>query len=193
LRAALTRPQAGALSASGQTASTALDRLRVGAGDTLLVHAAAGGVGSFAVQVARAGGARVIGTASERNHDYLRELGATAVCYGDGLVERVRAEVPGGIGAALVAVGSEEALHARLRSCRIVRGSARSRFSRLPTSSDRRITTERSAARLGELTRMCAAGSLRVSIQQRYRLDEAASAHRAMETGHVRGKLVFVL
>ena len=70
-------PEAGVLSASGQTAATALRLLRVTHGDTVLIHAAAGGVGSFAVQIALARGARVIGTASERNHDYLRELGAT--------------------------------------------------------------------------------------------------------------------
>ncbi|MFH9351379.1 NADP-dependent oxidoreductase [Kitasatospora sp. NPDC017646] len=74
--------QAGALSASGQTAHVALTLLGVGPGDTVLVHGAAGGVGTVAVQLARAWGATVIGTASERNHDYLRELGAVPITYG---------------------------------------------------------------------------------------------------------------
>ncbi len=89
--------QAGVLSASGQTASTALTELDVGGGDTVLVHAAAGGVGSFAVQIARSRGATVVGTASQRNHEYLRSLGATPVAYGDGLTDRVRAAAPGGV------------------------------------------------------------------------------------------------
>src|SRR5688572_21867283 len=95
-------PEAGGLSASGQTAYTALDELHVGPADTLLVHAAAGGVGSLAVQLAVVRGARVIGTASERNHDYLRGLGAIPVTYGPGLADRVRAAAePGGVTAVL--------------------------------------------------------------------------------------------
>ena len=65
------------------TAQRALDRLEIGPDDVLLIHAASGGVGGFAVQIARHRGARVIGTASERNHDYLRELGAEPVTYGE--------------------------------------------------------------------------------------------------------------
>jgi enoyl reductase len=192
--ATMSWPEAGALSASGQTASTALDRLRVAERDTVLIHAAAGGVGSLAVQIARAQGARVIGTASERNHEYLREIGATPVAYGDGLVERVGAAAPHGVDAALVAVGTEEALRTSLE---LVRDRARVGTVAFQPLADQlgiaRITTERSAARLAELTRLHAAGQLRVSIQGTYRLDQAAEAHRVMETGHVRGKLAFVL
>ena len=72
------------------TALQTLEAVRVGDGDTVLVHAAAGGVGHFAVQLARQlGASRVIGTASERNHGFLRELGAEPVTYGEGLVSRV--------------------------------------------------------------------------------------------------------
>ncbi len=69
------------------------------------MHAAAGGVGHLAVQLARARGARVIGTAAERNHDYLRGLGAEPVAYGEGLADRVRALAPDGVDAALDLVG----------------------------------------------------------------------------------------
>ncbi|PZF97947.1 NADP-dependent oxidoreductase [Micromonospora deserti] len=77
---------AGGLPAVGQTAYTALRQIAVQPGDTVLIHAAAGGVGTMAVQLARLWGATVIGTASEHNHDYLRSLGAIPVAYGDGLV-----------------------------------------------------------------------------------------------------------
>jgi NADPH:quinone reductase-like Zn-dependent oxidoreductase len=66
----------------------------VGAGQTLLINGAAGGVGAVAVQMAVARGARVVGTASERNHDFLRSLGAEPTTYGPGLVERVSALAP---------------------------------------------------------------------------------------------------
>ncbi|MFE4606082.1 NADP-dependent oxidoreductase, partial [Kitasatospora indigofera] len=100
--AALDWAQAGGLPLAGLTAYQSLVKaLRIKAGETVLVHAAAGGVGHLAVQIARALGARVIGTAGPRNHAYLRELGAEPVAYGDGLAERVRELAPGGVDAAL--------------------------------------------------------------------------------------------
>ena len=191
--ATLSWPEAGVLSASGQTASTAIEHLRVRAGDTLLIHAVAGGVGSIAVQIAQVLGARVIGTASLRNHDYLRELGATPVVYGDGLIERVRAAAAGGIDAALIAVGSEEALHASLA---LVRDRTRIGTVAFQPLAERlgiaRIGTQRSRSRLAELARLCTEGKLSVSIQKTYRLENAAQAHQVMEAGHVRGKIAFV-
>ncbi|NEE05252.1 zinc-binding dehydrogenase, partial [Streptomyces sp. SID7499] len=75
----------------GLTAYQVLHRtLKIRDGDTVLVHAAAGGVGSIAVQIARHAGCRVIGTASPRNHEHLRSLGAEPVEYGEGLVDRLR-------------------------------------------------------------------------------------------------------
>lgn len=80
---------------AGLTAYQAIKRVGVRAGDTVLVHAAAGGVGSLGVQIAVALGARVIGTASVLNHDYVRQLGAEPVTYGTGLVDRVAQLAPG--------------------------------------------------------------------------------------------------
>ena len=85
---------AAALPAAIETAARALDQLGVQSGDTLLISGASGSVGSAAVQLAVVRGARVIGTASPANHEYLRELGAEPVAYGEGLVERVRALAP---------------------------------------------------------------------------------------------------
>ncbi|EFL13476.1 oxidoreductase [Streptomyces sp. C] len=88
--------QAAGLPLAGLTAYQLLTRLGTGRGDTVLVHGAAGGVGTLGVQIAAALGARVIGTASPRNHDRLRGLGCEPVAYGDGLTERVRALRPRG-------------------------------------------------------------------------------------------------
>jgi NADPH:quinone reductase-like Zn-dependent oxidoreductase len=96
---------AGTLAGAGGTAYTVLRRLDLQPGQTLLIHAAAGGVGTFAVQLAVARGVRVIGTASERNHDYLRSIGALPITYGDGLAERVRSVAPDGVDAVLDASG----------------------------------------------------------------------------------------
>ncbi|MGY2060804.1 NADP-dependent oxidoreductase, partial [Nocardia gipuzkoensis] len=105
--ASLDWAQAGALPLAGMTAQRTLDRLAVGPGDTLVVYNAAGGVGSLAVQLGRDRGARVIGTASERNHDFVRELGAEPVAYGDGQDERIRALAPDGVTAVADFVGGQ--------------------------------------------------------------------------------------
>ena len=186
--------EAGVLSASGQTAATALRLLGVGAGDTVLIHAAAGGVGTFAAQIATAKGARVIGTASERNHDYLHSLGAVPVTYDDGLTERVRAAAPGGVDAALDASGTVEALHTSLELTGDITRIGTVAFQ--PAAGQlgvRRLSTERSAAQLAELTSLYAAGKLRVEIQQIYPLEKAAEAHRVIDSGHVRGKLALTV
>jgi enoyl reductase len=191
--AAMPWTEAAVVSASGQTAATALRQLAVASGDTVMIHAAAGGVGTFAVQIARARGATAIGTASERNHAYLRSLGAIPVAYGDGLAERVRAEAPQGVDAALDAAGSEEALRSSLElvndRCRI--GTVA--FS--PAARElgiRHITTERSASQLAELLDLYTAGELRIVIQDAFPLQHAAQAHRLVETKHVRGKVVLI-
>lgn len=126
---------AGVLAASGQTAHTALQELGAGPGDTVLIHAAAGGVGTFAVQLARARGAKVVGTASEANHDYLRSLGAAPVAYGDGLADRVRAVAPDGVTAALDTPGAPRRCPTPFSLSAIRPASLPSPSTRPPTNS----------------------------------------------------------
>lgn len=187
-------PEAGVLSASGQTASTAIDELQVGPGDTLLIHAAAGGVGSFAVQLAHARGATVIGTASERNHDYLRWLGAIPVTYGAGLENRVRDAAPHGVTAVLDAIGGE-ALDV---SVKLMGGDTK----RIITIADwsaparlgiQRIGTDRSVRRLKELTDLYQEKKLIIPVWMTFPLADAAAAHREVQTGHVRGKVALTV
>ncbi|MFE7565091.1 NADP-dependent oxidoreductase [Kitasatospora sp. NPDC057500] len=181
---------AGALSASGQTAHIALDGLKVGEGDTVLVHGAAGGVGTVAVQLARTRGATVIGTASGRNHDYLRELGAIPVAYGEGLVERVRAAAPQGVDAAFDAAGrgaleaSVELVADRARIGTVVDYPGALRLGVLG------VRGERTAARLAELVGLWESGALRLEIADTFPLERVAEAHRLVGAGHVRGKVV---
>ena len=197
--AAVTKPSAmpwdvaGSLSASGQSAYTALHELGVGPGQVVLVHAAAGGVGTVAVQLARAWGARVIGTASEANHDYLRGLGAEPVTYGDGLVDRVLALAPAGVDAVVDGAGGR----ALRDSIRLV-----AEPSRIVTLVDhalaeelgaRGVRAQRSAQRLAELVSLWEQGSLQLHVRATYPLEKAAAAHREVERGHGRGKVVVVL
>ncbi|MFJ8046381.1 NADP-dependent oxidoreductase [Kitasatospora sp. NPDC096147] len=183
--------EAGSLSASGQTAHVALSALGVTAGDTVLVHAAAGGVGSVAVQLARAWGATVIGTASGANHAYLRSLGAIPVTYGDGLADRVRAVAPHGVDAALDAAGRD----ALVPSLALVPDRTRIGTIADPAAEGlgvRWLYGPRSAARLAELTALWEQGRLRLTVSAAFPLARAAEAHRLVEAGHVRGKAVIL-
>ncbi|QMU68780.1 NADP-dependent oxidoreductase [Streptacidiphilus sp. P02-A3a] len=184
---------AAALSAVGQTAYHALRILAPVRGETLLVHAAAGGVGTVAVQLARALGVTVIGTASEGNHDYLRSLGAIPVAYGPGLTERVRGLAPGGVDAALDCVGGDavrvslDLVADRRRIGTVADETAAERYG------VQRVRYDRSAATLAELARLHGTGGLVLPIARTFPLDAVAAAHREIETGHVRGKLVLLL
>ena len=184
---------AGALSASGQTAHTAVEALAIRRGDTVLVHGAAGGVGTMAVQLARLRGAHVIGTASRENHDYLRALGAEPVLYGPDLAQRVRALAPHGVHAALDGSG-RGALDAWTEL-----GVDPSRIGTLVDFEDvqrlgvQAIRSQRSRERLQSLVDLHDAGLLRVHVRDIYPLAYAAVAHRDVENGHGRGKVVLMV
>jgi len=99
-------PGDGSGAANSTDAADGFDAAAAGRGPTLLINGASGSVGSAAVQLAVAGGARVIGTGSPANHDHLRALGAIPVAYGDGMAERVRELVPAGVDRALDVAGN---------------------------------------------------------------------------------------
>ena len=182
--------EAGVLPASGQTAHSALEQLGVEQGDTVLVHAAAGGVGSFAVQIARATGATVIGTARASNHEYLAGLGAIPVSYGSGLEARVHTLAPDGVTAVLDCIGGnalDVSTHLVADRSRIGTIADRAGAARLDIRS---LGTQRSAARLTELVRLYQTKALAAPIWTSFPLHNAAEAHRQVENGHVRGKVV---
>jgi NADPH:quinone reductase len=193
--------EASGMMLTGVTATHALAVVRAGAGETVLIHGAAGGVGLMAVQLAVVAGAHVIGTASESGHALLREFGAEPVTYGAGLEERVRVLAPGGVDAAVDCAGGDEALDTSLALVadrgRIVTIVA----SRRAFESGIKViggapgadpgTEIRAAARL-ELDRLAEDGKLRVVVAATYPLAETAAAHRALATGHTHGKIILV-
>jgi NADPH:quinone reductase-like Zn-dependent oxidoreductase len=185
-------PTAAALVAASQTASGSLRELGVAAGDTFLVHAAAGSVGTIAVQLARLAGATVIGTASPANHDYLRQLGAVPVAYGDDLVEAVRAVAPGGVDVALDAAGGA----AIAASVQLVADR-----DRIGTIVDDKLAAEhgirvvragRSPQRLAEVVALAAQGRVTMPVRA-YPLADVRAAHAAVESRHGRGKVVLIV
>jgi NADPH:quinone reductase-like Zn-dependent oxidoreductase len=187
--ASLTWQQAAGLPLVGLTALQSLSRVGVRSGETVLVHAAAGGVGSVAVQIAVARGARVIGTASEGNHEFLRSLGAEPVVYGDGLAERVRGLAPEGVDAAVDCVGgdavvvSQELLKDPSRVASIVDPEVTQR-------GGHQVWTQPVPSDLAALASLADAGELTVHIDRVLPLAEAADAFRLSETGRVRAKIV---
>lgn len=184
---------AAALPLAGLTAWQALDAVGAGEGDTVLVHAAAGGVGHLAVQIAKARGARVIGTASERNHEHLRSLGAEPVEYGPGLVDAVRAIAPDGVDAAVDFIGGESIT----QSVELAHDPARTASNVDPqavlAAGGLYCFVEPNSDELQRLVDMVAEGVVVVDIEKTFPLEQAADAHRQLQEGHVRGKLVITI
>ncbi len=189
--------EAAALVIGAGTAYEALvDRGRLQAGETVLITAAAGGVGSAAVQIAAALGARPLGVASSGNHDYVRGLGASEVFdyHAADWVEQVRAAVPGGVDMLLDCAGGQTADQA----VGAIRDGGRAEFIVFPGPSDeldRGITGESFAAhidrhRLEELGRLVDAGALRPQVEAVLPLQEARQALEHVAGGHTRGKIV---
>jgi NADPH:quinone reductase-like Zn-dependent oxidoreductase len=184
---------AAALPLAGLTALQALKAVGTGAGDVVLVHAAAGGVGHLQVQIARElGAARVLGTASPRNHEFVRSLGAEPVAYGDALVDAV-AELVGGDGRVDVVVDNVGGL-AFDQSLQLVRD--RTRMTSIvdgPRALENGVINtwaRPNAEQTQWLVDRVAAGSVRVEVQQTFPLADAVKAHKLLEGGHVRGKVV---
>jgi NADPH:quinone reductase-like Zn-dependent oxidoreductase len=165
----------------------------VGEGQTLVVNGAAGGVGVAAVQIARARGARVIGTASEANHEFLRSLGVEPTTYGDGMADRIRALAPDGVDLAfdtagkggipdLVALTGDPA-----RVATIADFGARALGVKVTGGAE-----GRAPGALDEAAALVEAGRLSMPVAQTFTFAEAADAHGVSFEGHVRGKLVLV-
>ena len=187
-------PEAGAAGTSIETATRTLDALEVRTGSTLLIDGAAGGVGSVAVQLAIARGARVVGTARPENHAFIAGLGAIPVTYGPGLPERVHALGVGRVDLALHIAGTD-ALHeliAITESAASVltvadftgpKQGVRLSLGELGGQPDGRHGLTRAAALHVE-------GRFRIPVQHEFPMAQAAEAHAAAALGPRQGKIV---
>ncbi|MFF5244448.1 NADP-dependent oxidoreductase [Streptosporangium sp. NPDC000095] len=193
--------QAAALPVAVETAWRALRELDVTEGHTLLIHAVAGGVGLVAAQLARARGVRVVGTASQARHDFLRDLGVRPVEYGEDredredMAERVRAAAPEGVDAVLDASGRDVlAMSVELaggpdRVVTIADGRAAEYGVRFSSGVGGSPLEEVFAEVLPLLER----GALRVPLERTFPLERTADAHRLSEQGHLLGKIVITV
>ncbi|MFE1339143.1 NADP-dependent oxidoreductase [Streptomyces sp. NPDC058733] len=182
--------EAAGLPLTGLTAYQVLVKaLGVKRGETVLVHAAAGGVGSIAVQLARHFGARVIGTASERNHDFVRKLGGEPVSYGEGLADRVRGLAPEGVDAAFDTVGGD-ALQASVTLLAPGGRLASIADPEVLAYGGRYFWVRPDADDLRKLSDLAEQGVVSVHIDETFPLERAADAHRRSQEGRTRGKIV---
>ena len=186
-------PQAAGLPLAALTAWQALfDNAGLQAGQTVLIHAAAGGVGHIAVQLAKWKGAHVIGTASARNEAFLRELGADRVIdYNETRFE----DVAGDVDVVLDGVGGE----IQERSWGVLkRGGALASIRGRPDQDEaaargvraQHVSVHADPEQLRAIADLCNEGRLRVHAGTTFALDEVRTAHEMSRTGHARGKLV---
>lgn len=195
----LTWEQAGGAAANIETATRTLDRLGVGAGTTLLVEGAAGGVGTVAVQLAVARGAVVVGTAREANHEFLAGLGAVPTTYGDGLADRVAALVPDGVDAVLDCAGSGSlpdlvAIAGGPASVVTVADlRAHEHGVELSSSGGPGAAEQDGRHGLAVAAALAREGRFTVPVAAAFPLRDAAAAHELSESRRARGKIVLTL
>ncbi|SHG51144.1 NADPH:quinone reductase [Jatrophihabitans endophyticus] len=183
-----------ALPAAVETATRALDQLGVDGG-TLLVNGASGSVGSAAVQLAVARGARVIGTAGPANHDYVRALGAGPIAYGPGLRDRVLELAPDGVDRALDVAGSgvlPELVELAGGPEHVVT------VADFAGAQEHGVTFSRGDSgralhALAGIGALIESGAFRLPPVRTFPLADVAAAHRHGEAGQVRGKLVLTV
>lgn len=187
--AALSFEESAAVPLAGLTAyQTLVEALEVDAGDRVLIHAAAGGVGQFAVQIAAARGCEVVGTASPENHAALRELGASeAIDYHAGPVSE---QLSTPVDAVLDLIGGDaldDAPHQVKDTSRIASVIDAQKVREL---GGRYVFVRPERGHLDALAALAEDGRLRVGVARTFPLDQIADAHRLSESGHARGKIV---
>lgn len=184
----LSWPQAAGLPLTGLTALRTLDALELTKGSTLLIHNGAGGVGRTGIQLAVREGVRVIATASERNHERLRELGAEPISYGGDLAERLRSVVPDGVDAVADFVGGVMDI-----TLAVLKESGKHASIADKSASQhggRYIWVRPDAVGLDRLSAMVEDGSLTVDVGSTFPMQELAAAYDASMSGHGNGKIV---
>jgi NADPH2:quinone reductase len=185
---------AGALYVVGVTAFAAVRAVDAGEGDTVVVSAAAGGVGTITVQLLQVKGAEVVGLASEDHHDWLRAKGVTPVTYGEGVMERILEATPQGIDAFIDLYGPEyvelaielDVAPERIETI-IAYEKAQEVGAKTEGSSD-----ATSPEILGEMAELVATGKIEVPIAATYPLDEVREAFEQLEDRHTFGKIVLL-
>jgi NADPH:quinone reductase-like Zn-dependent oxidoreductase len=185
---------AGALFVAGMAAYASVEAVAPQAGETVVVSAAAGGVGALAVQLAHRGGAEVIGLAGERNHQWLRDHEVVPVTYGDGQGERIREAAHGTVNAFIDTFGGGYVDLAVELGVPVERINTIADFEAVGRVGVKSQGTHAiaSAERLAELAGLVADGTLEVPIARTFALAQVRDAYRELAERHTRGKLVLI-
>jgi NADPH:quinone reductase-like Zn-dependent oxidoreductase len=179
---------AGSIAGAAQVAMTIWDQF--GDVSSVLVHGASGGVGSIFIQLKPE--VTIVGTASEKNQEYLKSLGITPVVYGEGLIDRIRKAHPAPFDASIDMIGNEESTQASLATVKpdgIIAG-----ISGRPVSSPRvqAIWTQRSVKNLKYVVDGIAEGKFNWEVSRTFPFSQAAEAYNSILKSHTRGKSVFL-
>ncbi len=190
--------EAGAVPIAALTAQQGLtDILHLSSGDVVLITAAAGGVGHFAVQIARAMGAEVVGTASPEHHDFVHKLGAAVVVdhTQPNWPDQVRAETTGGVYHVLACAAATFAGAAEAASdgASIATPTGTGEYPDAERVHWHKYNGQASGSRLITMGPWFDDGTMSVHIARRYYLADAPAAHTAVEQGHTRGKLLLIV
>jgi NADPH:quinone reductase-like Zn-dependent oxidoreductase len=185
---------AGALYVVGVTAFAAVRAVDVKEGDTVVVSAAAGGVGTITVQLLKVNGANVIGLASEDHHDWLRSKGVTPVTYGEGVAQRILEATPSGIDAFIDLFGPEYidlALELDVPPEKIETITSFERAGEVGAKTEGSSDASTPEI-LAEMAELVASGKIEVPIAATYPLDEVREAFEQLEDRHTLGKIVLL-
>jgi NADPH:quinone reductase-like Zn-dependent oxidoreductase len=189
----LTFEAAGSLGVAGRTAMATVRAADIHERDTVLVSAAAGGVGVLAAQLAVRSGATVIGTAGEENHEFLESLGVIPVTYGEGLADRVRDLIDDDRVTVVLDNHGPDTIEAALElGVPIERINSIAAFG--PEAHGARNVGGRAAgnAELAELADLLAENELVLPIDSIFPIERTVEAFGRLEGGHLRGKVVIV-
>lgn len=185
---------AGALYVVGVTAFAAVRAVDIKEGDTVVVSAAAGGVGTITVQLLKVNGANLVGLASEDHHDWLREKGVTPVTYGEGVIERILEATPQGMDAFIDLFGPDYidlALQLDVPPEKIETIIAFERAGEVGAKAEG-SSDATTPEILGEMAELVAAGKIELPIAATYPLDEVREAFEQLEDRHTLGKIVLI-
>lgn len=181
---------AGSIAGAAQTAMTILDE--IGPMQSLLVHDGSGGVGSITIQLAVSRGITVIATASAKNQDYIRSLGAIPVVYGEGLIERLKKVHPHQFDASIDMVGNEDATQASLATVKNGGFMGTIAGRKLSSAEIQAVWVKRNVSNLKHVVEGVANNTFNWTVSREYPFRDSQQAYRDILEGHTQGKSVLL-
>lgn len=181
---------AGSIAGAAQTAMTILDE--IGPMQSLLVHGGSGGVGSITIQLAVSRGITVVATASAKNQDYIRSLGAIPVVYGEGLIERLKQAHPDQFDASIDMAGNEDATQASLATVKNGGFMGTIAGRKLSSAKIQAVWVKRNVSNLKHVVEGVADNTFNWTVSREYPFTEAQQAYRDILEGHTQGKSVLL-